>query len=74
MGSFIWGGSKMKIKKSGGHESAGEAENQTVEHLVSPNTIQPTQNLTPTSSVGVWPGSRSLDMRDSHADIDLMRG
>ena len=74
VGSFIWGSSKMKVKKSGGHEGAGEADHQTVEHVVTQNTIQPSQNLTPTASVGVWSGSRPMDIRDTHVDIDLMRG
>ncbi|KAL6981949.1 hypothetical protein U1Q18_023567 [Sarracenia purpurea var. burkii] len=68
VGSFTWGSSKTKNKTGAGLEGAGTADNQ-----VSPTSIPPTQNLTPISSVGVWPGSRSMDMQNVHMDIDLMR-
>ncbi|OMP00455.1 hypothetical protein COLO4_12694 [Corchorus olitorius] len=73
VGSFLWGGSKMKNKKGGGQEVVKDLDHQTVDSLVSPG-ISPSQNLTSTSTAGVWPGSRSIDMRNTHVDIDLMRG
>lgn len=74
MGSFIWGGSKTKNKKGEGPEGARDMDHQAVENPVTPTSVPPGQNLTPTSSVGLWPGSQSLDMRNAHVDIDLMRG
>ncbi|KAL2335954.1 hypothetical protein Fmac_010400 [Flemingia macrophylla] len=77
LGSFIWGGSKTKIKKNEGAEvaeAAIESDHQTVHNPVAVNSISPNQNLTPPSSLSPWPPSRSLDMRNSHIDIDLMRG
>lgn len=77
LGSFSWGASKTKIKKKEGSEGAEvalETDHQTVHNPVAVNSISPNQNLTPTSSLSPWPASRSLDMRNSHIDIDLMRG
>lgn len=75
VGSFLWGGgSKTKNKKVEGPEGARDSDHQTVENPVTPTSVQPSQNLTPTSSMGVWPGSRQVDMRSAHVDIDLMRG
>ena len=77
VGSFIWGGSRTKNKKkesSEGAEVAVESDHQAVHNPVALNSISPNQNLTPTSSLSPWPASRPLDMRNSHVDIDLMRG
>ncbi|XVE77121.1 hypothetical protein DITRI_Ditri13aG0036700 [Diplodiscus trichospermus] len=75
VGSFLWGGSKTKNKKGGDQEGLKDSDNQSVvDNLVAPPGISPSQNLTPTSGAGVWPGSRSIDMRNAHVDIDLMRG
>lgn len=76
VGSFLWGGLKSKNKKKEGSEGAVESDHQGVVHNpVALNSISPNQNLTPTSSLSPWPAaSRSLDMRNSHVDIDLMRG
>ncbi|XP_039042523.1 AT-hook motif nuclear-localized protein 9-like [Hibiscus syriacus] len=75
VGSFIWGGSKTKSKKGGGQEGLKDSDDQIVDNVVSPPGISPNQNLTLTSAAGVWPGPRSMDMRNnSHVDIDLMRG
>ncbi|KAK5776116.1 Putative DNA-binding ESCAROLA -like protein [Gossypium arboreum] len=74
IGSFLWGGSKMKIKKGGDQDGLKGSDNQNVDDVVPPPGVSPSQNLTPTSSAGIWPGSRSMDMRNSHVDIDLMRG
>ncbi|KOM57301.1 hypothetical protein LR48_Vigan11g033400 [Vigna angularis] len=77
VGSFTWGGSKTKIKKKEPSEVAEvaiETDHQTVHNPIAMNSLSPNQNLTPTSSLSPWPASRSLDMRNSHIDIDLMRG
>ncbi|KAJ1381282.1 PPC domain [Sesbania bispinosa] len=77
VGSFMWGGSKTKNKKredSEGAEVGIESDHQVVHNPVAVNSIPPNQNLTPTSSLSPWPASRPLDMRNSHIDIDLMRG
>lgn len=75
VGSFIWGNSKTKNKMGESVEGAGDSERQTVDHpITTPTTVPASQNLTPASSMGVWPGSRQLDMRNSPVDIDLMRG
>ncbi|GMI66852.1 AT-hook motif nuclear localized protein 9 [Hibiscus trionum] len=75
VGSFISGGSKTKNKKEVGQDGLKDSDNQTIDNLVAPPGIPPNQNLTPTSATGMWPGSRSMDMRNnSHVDIDLMRG
>ncbi|XP_062155693.1 AT-hook motif nuclear-localized protein 9-like [Alnus glutinosa] len=75
VGSFIWGGSKTKSKKKEASEGAINSEHQTAADNPDALTgIPPAQNLSPTSSMGVWPGSRGVEMRNVHADIDLMRG
>lgn len=76
VGSFLWGGPKMKNKKGEASEGIRDSEHQSVENPVTPTTAPSSQNLTPTSSVGgVWAGSRQMDMmRNAHIDIDLMRG
>ncbi|KAF4386725.1 hypothetical protein CsatB_011835 [Cannabis sativa] len=69
VGSFIWGGSKIKNNK---RQEAIEGPTDSVDNPLGMQNQN--QSLTPTSSVGVWPASRSLDMRNAHMDIDLMRG
>lgn len=73
----MWGGSKTKNKKnedSEGAEVSMESDHQAVHNPVAVNSISPNQNLTAISSPSPWPASRTLDMRNSHIDIDLMRG
>lgn len=74
VGSFLWGGSKNKNKKNVGPEAARESEHDDVENQATPTSITPSQNLATSPLVGMWPGSQSVDMRNSHVDIDLMRG
>ncbi|XP_027349952.1 AT-hook motif nuclear-localized protein 9-like [Abrus precatorius] len=76
VGSFLWGESKTKNKKKEGSEGevAVESDHQGVHNPVALNSISPNQNLTPTSSLSPWSTSRPMDMRNSHVDIDLMRG
>lgn len=74
VGSFIWGTSKTKNKMGESLDGTGDSDRQTVDHPVNSATVPSSQNLTPASSMGVWPGSRQLDMRNAPVDIDLMRG
>ncbi|KAK9273482.1 hypothetical protein L1049_019030 [Liquidambar formosana] len=74
VGSFLWGSSKTKNKTREASEGAGDSSRQMVDNPITPTSGPPNQNLTPTSSMGVWPGSRPVDMRNAHVDIDLMRG
>ncbi|KAF5451580.1 hypothetical protein F2P56_026673 [Juglans regia] len=75
VGSFMWGGgSKTKNKKKEASEGAIDSEHQTIDNPDALTSIPPTQNLSPTTSMGVWPASRAVDMRNAHIDIDLMRG
>ncbi|KAF8413159.1 hypothetical protein HHK36_001134 [Tetracentron sinense] len=74
VGSFVYGGSKTKKKAGAGPECGGDSDLQTDDKSVNPTSAPPSQSLTPTSAMGVWPGSRSVDMRNAHIDIDLMRG
>lgn len=55
-------------------EGGGDSDRQTVDHPITPPAVPASQNLAPASSMGMWPGSRQLDMRNSPVDIDLMRG
>ncbi|GKU96871.1 hypothetical protein SLEP1_g10054 [Rubroshorea leprosula] len=72
VGSFFWGGSKTKSKKGEG-QVIKDLDDQAVDNLLTPTSVMPSQNLSP-SPTSVWPGSRSIDMRNAHVDIDLMRG
>ncbi|CAL0308212.1 unnamed protein product [Lupinus luteus] len=77
IGSFMLGGSKAKkIKKdaSEGAEVAMESDHLAVHNPVAISSMSSNQNFIPTSSPSPWPASCPLDMRNSHIDIDLMRG
>ncbi|KAJ4951068.1 hypothetical protein NE237_027900 [Protea cynaroides] len=75
VGSFVYGGSKVKNKTGVGAESGPDSDIPTGERSSSapPTSAAPIQILTPSSLSG-WPGSRPVDMRNSHIDIDLTRG
>lgn len=75
VGSFIYGGSKTKNQTKTGQESGHESEHPVGDKLQSiPTGAVLSQNLTPPSVMGGWPGSRQMDMRNTHIDIDLTRG
>ncbi|XP_044502015.1 AT-hook motif nuclear-localized protein 11-like [Mangifera indica] len=74
VGSFLWGGLKTKNKKGEIPEGVRDREHQTIDNPVTSTSIPSSHNLTPSSSVGVWPGSGPMDMHNPHVDIDLMRG
>ncbi|CAA7016925.1 unnamed protein product [Microthlaspi erraticum] len=77
VGSFIWAAPKIKNKKR--EEEASEIAQGTNDHQAlnnnnnNNNTNVPHQQ--PPSQNLIWStGSRQIDMRHAHADIDLMRG
>jgi hypothetical protein len=75
VGSFIWAAPKIKSKKR--EEEASEVVQETDDHHVldnNNNTISPVPQQQPNQNL-IWStGSRQMDMRHAHADIDLMRG
>ncbi|XP_068640846.1 AT-hook motif nuclear-localized protein 9-like [Aristolochia californica] len=74
VGSFIYGGTKSKSKPEIYPESGVEAEHAMSEKSPTPTGGAPSQSLPPALMMGGWPGSRPLDMRNAHIDIDLTRG
>ncbi|WOL10118.1 AT-hook motif nuclear-localized protein 9-like isoform X1 [Canna indica] len=75
VGSFIYAGSKAKSKAKASNETNAESDLQVGDEQHTPS--YPTlanQNLSPSPVLGGWPGSRQLDMRNAHIDIDLTRG
>ncbi|XP_008778759.2 AT-hook motif nuclear-localized protein 9-like [Phoenix dactylifera] len=75
VGSFIYGGSKTKNKTKTGQESGHESEHPVGDKLQSITTSAVfNQNLAPPSVMGGWTGSRQMDVRNTHIDIDLTRG
>ncbi|XP_042480968.1 AT-hook motif nuclear-localized protein 9-like [Macadamia integrifolia] len=75
VGSFVYGGSKAKNKTVAGAQSGPDSDLPTDDKSPVPPTSAPSnQTMTATSSMGGWPGSRLVDMRNSHIDIDLTRG
>ncbi|RWW65602.1 hypothetical protein BHE74_00027085 [Ensete ventricosum] len=75
VGSFIFAGSKARSKPKASNETGAESsELQVGDEQSAPYAAIPDQNLTLSSVVGGWPGSRQLDMRNAHIDIDLTRG
>lgn len=72
VGSFIYGGSKARSKTKTIQEQSVESDHSIGDKQTPSNTL-PNQNLTP-SVMGGWPGSRQIDIRNAHIDIDLTRG
>ncbi|XP_042376374.1 AT-hook motif nuclear-localized protein 9-like [Zingiber officinale] len=74
VGSFIYTGFKAKNKaKVSIKTNHPEAALQFGDEQTTPFAAPPNANLTSPIIAG-WPGSRQLDMRNAHIDIDLMRG
>ncbi|OMO58637.1 hypothetical protein COLO4_34452 [Corchorus olitorius] len=71
--SFVYGGSKTKNKQLASPKASKEPMPQLSNRPAMPNTAPSTQNFTP-PSMNVWPGSRPVDLRNPHTDIDLTRG
>lgn len=74
VGSFLCSSSKAKKRAAESVQSAGTSDLQTTDNSVNPADALSNQNLTPSSSMGVWPSSRQMDLQTGHIDIDLMRG
>ncbi|XP_059312693.1 AT-hook motif nuclear-localized protein 9 [Lycium ferocissimum] len=74
VGSFLCSSSKAKKIAAESVQSAGTSDLQTTDNSVNPVDVLSNQNLTPSSSMGVWPSSRQMDLQTGHIDIDLMRG
>jgi len=73
VGSFLYGGSKVKNKSKVDQDSSGyEHELPMGDKQSTPISAMPNQTI-PTSLMGGWPGSRQMDMRNA-LDIDLTRG
>ncbi|KAM3218543.1 hypothetical protein P3L10_023074 [Capsicum annuum] len=65
---------KGKERAAESVQSAGTSDVQTTDNSVNPPDALSNQNLTPSSSMGIWPSSRQMDLQTGHIDIDLMRG
>lgn len=80
VGTFLIGRLKGRNNKrkerSNDAELAGESSQRGARNPGALNNISPNQNLTPSSSLSPWSAAASLpmEMRESNADIDLMRG
>ncbi|XP_064965604.1 AT-hook motif nuclear-localized protein 9-like isoform X2 [Musa acuminata AAA Group] len=75
VGSFIYAGSKAKNKAKLSNETGAESElHQVGDKQSTPYSALTSQNLTPSLVMAGWPGSRQLDIRNAHIDIDLTRG
>ncbi|KAG6606100.1 AT-hook motif nuclear-localized protein 5, partial [Cucurbita argyrosperma subsp. sororia] len=70
--SFVYG-AKIRNKQVAGLRSNDGSENDHHDNLVSPSSAPSAQTYNP-SAIGVWPGSRSVDVRNPHTGIDLTRG
>ncbi|XP_008775340.1 AT-hook motif nuclear-localized protein 9-like [Phoenix dactylifera] len=73
VGSFIYGGSKAKSKAKTSQQPGAESDHPVGDKQGTPSGAPPSQNLTP-SVLGGWPGSRQMDIRNAHIDIDLTCG
>lgn len=71
--SFIYGGSKTKTKQPASPQGSKESVPQFSPKSIMPTIASSTQNFTP-PSMNIWPGSRPVDLRNPHTDIDLTRG
>ncbi|XP_012476116.1 AT-hook motif nuclear-localized protein 5 [Gossypium raimondii] len=71
--SFIYGGSKTKTKQPASPQGSKESVPQFSPKSIMPTIAPSTQNFTP-PSMNIWPGSRPVDQRNPHTDIDLTRG
>lgn len=70
--SFVYG-AKIKNKQVAGSKSNDASGNEHHDNLVSPTSAPSAQTYNP-SPIGVWPGSRSVDVRNPRTGIDLTRG
>ncbi|XP_057978333.1 AT-hook motif nuclear-localized protein 5 [Malania oleifera] len=71
--SFVYGGSKSKNKAVAGPKGSENLGHQPGESSAPPS-LPSTQNLSPTSAMAIWSGSRPVNLRNPHTDIDLTQG
>ena len=71
--SFVHGNTKAKNKQVADPKSDESSEPRHSDKLATPTSAPPGQSYTPSAS-GLWPGSRSVDLRTPHTGIDLTRG
>ncbi|XP_022720222.1 AT-hook motif nuclear-localized protein 5-like isoform X2 [Durio zibethinus] len=71
--SFVYGGSKTKNKQPASPKDSKDSTPQLSSKSAMPTSSPSTPNFT-TPSMSVWPGSRPVDLRNPHTDIDLTRG
>ncbi|XP_021748194.1 AT-hook motif nuclear-localized protein 9-like [Chenopodium quinoa] len=76
VGSFLWTTPKTNPKIKEGNEGGEDSEHYSVENtMMAPPSGRQSQNLSsPTSAMGEWASPQTLDLRNSHMGIDLMRG
>lgn len=70
--SFVYGGSKTKNKQVAMPESDMNSTPQPSNKSATPNRVPVSQNFS-SPAINAWPGSRSVDLRNPHTDIDLRR-
>ncbi|GKU95279.1 hypothetical protein SLEP1_g8658 [Rubroshorea leprosula] len=71
--SFVYGGSKSKNKQLASPKENKDSALQASNKSATPSSAPPTQHYNP-AAMSAWPGSRPVDLRTPHTDIDLMRG
>lgn len=76
--SFVYGGSKTKNKSGeelkGDQNSGLEPSQSAAVGAAAPSNVSLGQHFAPHSAMGMWAGSRQVDLRNPHTDIDLTRG
>ncbi|KAJ0105979.1 hypothetical protein Patl1_17778 [Pistacia atlantica] len=70
--SFVYGGSKTKNKQVAMPESDMNSTPQLSNKSATPIRAPVSQNFS-SPAINVWPGSRLVDLRNPHTDIDLTR-
>ncbi|GLU05799.1 hypothetical protein SLE2022_228780 [Rubroshorea leprosula] len=71
--SFVYGGSKSKNKQLASPKENKDSALQASNKSATPSSAPPTQHYNP-AAMSAWAGSRPVDLRTPHTDIDLMRG
>lgn len=74
IGSFLYGGTKTKNKIIS-HVLEQDRRNDVENVTTDPSSIEERQPIQITNPVvSGWSGSKPMDMRNFHTDIDLTRG
>ncbi|XP_030454070.1 AT-hook motif nuclear-localized protein 5 [Syzygium oleosum] len=71
--SFVYGNSKPKNKELAAHAVDEDTKPKVADNKAIVPSNAPSQSYTP-SPVGIWPGSRQLDLKSLQTGIDLTRG